>query len=210
MKRMILAGVLLALLLSGCGGTKTTAEKVPAAESQTPAAEQTAPAGADRNPTAAELGREDRTVLEMTVEGETEEVPAVLFIGQGYSLYIPEEGWRHEKDLDDGTAEDTWESTLNGEAELEVRQYPVYPDCTLEAVKAAFVEDRDYVFEDLMGGSLGDPLTGVDEDGDFLSFMAAEGVDGTVYVISWEYPAEAAEGFGTRLAQIANTFQLME
>lgn len=210
MKRMILAGVLLALLLSGCGGTKTTAEKVPAAESQTPAAEQTAPAGADRNPTAAELGREDRTVLEMTVEGETEEVPAVLFIGQGYSLYIPEEGWRHEKDLDDGTAEDTWESTLNGEAELEVRQYPVYPDCTLEAVKAAFVEDRDYVFEDLMGGSLGDPLTGVDEDGDFLSFMAAEGADGTVYVISWEYPAEAAEGFGTRLAQIANTFQLME
>lgn len=210
MKRMILAGVLLALLLSGCGGTKTTAEKAPAAESQTPAAEQTAPAGADRNPTAAELGREDRTVLEMTVEGETEEVPAVLFIGQGYSLYIPEEGWRHEKDLDDGTAEDTWESTLNGEAELEVRQYPVYPDRTLGAVKAAFVEDRDYVFEDLMGGSLGDPLTGVDEDGDFLSFMAAEGADGTVYVISWEYPAEAAEGFGTRLAQIANTFQLME
>lgn len=210
MKRMILAGVLLALLLSGCGGTKTTAEKAPAAESQTPAAEQTAPAGADRNPTAAELGREDRTVLEMTVEGETEEVPAVLFIGQGYSLYIPEEGWRHEKDLDDGTAEDTWESTLNGEAELEVRQYPVYPDRTLEAVKAAFVEDRDYVFEDLLGGSLGDPLTGVDEDGDFLSFMAAEGADGTAYVISWEYPAEAAEGFGTRLAQIANTFQLME
>ena len=210
MKRMILAGVLLALLLSGCGGTKTTAEKAPAAESQTPAAEQTAPAGADRNPTAAELGREDRTVLEMTVEGETEEVPAVLFIGQGYSLYIPEEGWRHEKDLDDGTAEDTWESTLNGEAELEVRQYPVDPDRTLEAVKAAFVEDRDYVFEDLLGGSLGDPLTGVDEDGDFLSFMAAEGADGMVYVISWEYPAEAAEGFGTRLAQIANTFQLME
>ena len=210
MKRVILSGILLTLLLSGCGGTKTTAEKAPAPESQPPAAEQTAPAGADRNPTAAELVREDRAVLEVTVEGETEEVPAALFIGQGYSIYIPEEGWRYEKDLDDGVAEDTWESILNGEVELEVRQYPASPDRTPDAVKVAFVKDRDYVFEDLMGGSLGDPLTGTDEDGDFLSFMAAEGADGTVYVISWEYPGEAAEGFGTRLAQIANTFQLME
>lgn len=210
MKRVILSGILLTLLLSGCGGTKTTAEKAPAPESQPPAAEQTASAGADRSPTAAELGREDRAVLEVTVEGETEEVPAALFIGQGYSLYIPEEGWRYEKDLDDGVAEDTWESILNGEVELEVRQYPASPDRTPDAVKAAFVKGRDYVFEDLMGGSLGDPLTGTDEDGDFLSFMTVEGADGTVYVISWEYPAEAAEGFGARLAQIANTFQLME
>ena len=196
MKRVILSGILLTLLLSGCGGPKTTAEKAPAPESQPPAA--------------AELGREDRAVLEVTVEGETEEVPAALFIGQGYSLYIPEEGWRYEKDLDDGVAEDTWESILNGEVELEVRQYPASPDRTPDAVKAAFVKGRDYVFEDLMGGSLGDPLTGTDEDGDFLSFMTVEGADGTVYVISWEYPGEAAEGFGTRLAQIANTFQLME
>ena len=52
-------------------------------------------------------------------------------------------------------------------------------------------------------------LTGVDEDGDHLSFMLAEGA-GTVYVISWEYPAEAAEGFGVRLEQIAGTFEVME
>lgn len=50
MKRVILSGILLTLLLSGCGGTKTTAEKAPAPESQPPAAEQTAPAGADRSP----------------------------------------------------------------------------------------------------------------------------------------------------------------
>ena len=65
------------------------------------------------------------------------------------------------------------------------------------------------MFEDLLGGELGDPLTGVDEDGDHLSFMLAEGA-GTVYVISWEYPAEAAEGFGVRLEQIAGTFEVME
>ena len=59
------------------------------------------------------------------------------------------------------------------------------------------------------GGGLGDPLTGMDEDGDFLSFMAAQSADGAVTVISWEYPA-AAEGFGARLTQIANTFELTE
>ena len=32
MKRVILSGILLALLLSGCGGAKTTAEKAPAPE----------------------------------------------------------------------------------------------------------------------------------------------------------------------------------
>ena len=206
MKKTALIVALAALLLPGCGGTKAPAEKPPAPESQLPAAEQTAPAG-DRNPTAAELGREERTVLEVSVEGETEEVPAALFIGQGYSLYIPEEGWRYEKDVDDGVAEDIWESTLNDEAELEVRHYP---DAAPDAVKADFAKACGYVFEDLVGGGLGDPLTGVDEDGDILRFMAAEGSGGTVYVISWEYPAEAAEGFGARLAQIANTFRVME
>ena len=211
MKRMILSCTLLALLLSGCGGTKAVEGNAPAAESQPPAAEQAAPNnGTDRDLTAAELGREERTVLEMSVEGETEEVIAELFIGRGYSLYIPEEGWRHEKDADDGTLEDSWESTVNDEVELEVRRYPARLNESLAEVKADFTRDRDYVFEDLMGGELGDPLTGMDEDGDFLSFMAAQSGDGTVYVISWEYPAEAAEGFGTRLALIANTFQLTE
>ena len=206
MKRVILTCALLALLLTGCGAKGTNGD--PAAQSQPPAAEPAAPA--DGQSPAAEPHRAERTVLEISVEGETEEVPAVLFAGQGYSLYIPEEGWRHEKDMDDGVAEDIWESTVNDEVELEVRRYPARLNESLAEVKADFTRDRDYVFEDLMGGDLGDPLTGMDEDGDFLSFMAAQSGDGTVYVISWEYPAEAAEGFGTRLALIANTFQLTE
>ena len=82
--------LIVATVLSGCGGTKAVEGNAPAAESQPPAAEQAAPNnGTDRDLTAAELGREERTVLEMTVEGETEEVIAELFIGRGYSLYIP-------------------------------------------------------------------------------------------------------------------------
>ena len=112
--------------------------------------------------------------------------------------------------MDDGVAEDIWESTVNDEVELEVSRYPAAANAALADVKAGFAKACGYVFEDLMGGDLGDPLTGMDEDGDFLSFMAAQSADGAVAVISWEYPAEAAEGFGARLTQIANTFELTE
>ena len=194
---------LLILALSGCGQKAQTPP--PAAE--TPVTEPPAETPAeDRNPTAAELGREEKTNLAFTVEGETELVPVTLYIGQGYSIYIPDEGWRLEKWVDDGIPEDTWESIVNDDVELTVSHYA---GKTAMEARDAFVRDEDYVFEDLMGGELGDPLTGMDEDGDYLSFMVAEGAD-TVYVISWEYPAEAAEGFGTRLALIANTFQLTE
>ena len=197
---------LLVLALSGCG--QKTQTPPPAAETpaETPAGTTEEPPAGDRNPTAAELGREETTELAFTVEGETELIPVTLYIGQGYSIYIPSEGWRLEKWVDDGIPEDTWESIVNDDVELTVSHYA--GKTTMEA-RDAFVRDEDYVFEDLMGGELGDPLTGMDEDGDYLSFMVAQGAD-TVYVISWEYPAEAAEGFGARLGQIANTFRVME
>ena len=197
---------LLVLALSGCG--QKTQTPPPAAETpaETPAGTTGETPAGDRNPTAAELGREETTELAFTVEGETELIPVTLYIGQGYSIYIPDEGWRLERDMDDSIPEDTWESIVNDDVERTVSHYA--GKTTMEA-RDAFVRDEDYVFEDLMGGELGDPLTGMDEDGDYLSFMVAQGAD-TVYVISWEYPAEAAEGFGVRLEQIAGTFEVME
>ena len=198
---------LLVLALSGCGQKAQTPPPAAETPAETPAGttEET-PAG-ERNPTAAELGREETTELAFTVEGETELIPVTLYIGQGYSIYIPSEGWRLEKWVDDGIPEDTWESIVNDDVELTVAHYA---GKTTMGARDACVRDEDYVFEDLMGGELGDPLTGMDEDGDFLSFMAAQSADGAVTVISWEYPAEAAEGFGARLTQIANTFELTE
>ena len=197
---------LLVLALSGCGQKAQTPPPVAETPAETPAGTTEEPPAGDRNPTAAELGREETTELAFTVEGETELIPVTLYIGQGYSIYIPSEGWRLEKWVGDGIPEDTWESIVNGDVELTVSHYA--GKTTMEA-RDAFVRDEDYVFEDLMGGELGDPLIGMDEDGDYLSFMVAQGAD-TVYVISWEYPAEAAEGFGARLGQIANTFRVME
>ena len=202
-KRYLVFALLLALTLTGCGRQTAapTTQTTPA-----PQEESSAETAADRNPTAAELGRKEQEDLVFMIEGLEETVTADLHIGQGYSIYIPDEGWRLETDTEDGVPKETWESILNDDVELTVSHYA---GKTVTEARDLFLLDEDYVFEDLLGGELGDPLTGVDEDGDHLSFMLAEGA-GTVYVISWEYPAEAAEGFGVRLEQIAGTFEVME
>lgn len=208
-KELLLAGITaLALTLSACGQTQTTTP--PASSTEDGQTTTQTPVSSDRNPTASELGREETTTLTISVEGTDEEVPATLAIRQGYSIYIPDEGWTFETDgRDDGAVwEDSWDSTVNDDVELGVR---CYAGQTLDQAKQQFVQDKeDYVFEDLLGGELGDPLTGADaEDNEVLSFMAAER-DGETYVVFWTYPAEAAEGFGARLSAIAQTFALME
>lgn len=203
MKRLLLT-IVLVLALTACGQAGQTAQTPPADDGG-----QTAQAPAsDRNPTAAELGREETATLTMAVEGTSEEVPATLAIRQGYSLYIPDEGWKFSGDVyEDGAIwEDQWESVDNDDVELAVR---CYAEMTAAEARERFARDQDdYVFEDLMGGDLGDPLMGADdEDGGKLCFMAGE-KDGSTYVVYWKYPADAAEGFGTRLPIIAETFQM--
>ena len=213
MKKLLLTCALaLTLALTACGQTQTPAPEKPVNAGQAVQETEKPQTGVpeDRNPTAAELDREETAELTMSVEGTEEKIPATLSIRQGYSIYIPDEGWKLETDHDDDGAawEDQWESTVNDDVELAVR---CYAGVTAAEAKERFVRDEDdYVFEDLLGGDLGDPLTGTDpEDGDALSFMAAE-KDGNTYVVYWKYPAEAAEGFGARLPVIAETFRLME
>ena len=197
---------LLALLLAltGCGqkpATPPPAAETPAAEA--PAETPTLSAG-DRNPTAAELGREEKTELAFTVEGETELVPATLYIGQGYSIYIPDEGWRLEKWVDDGIPEDTWESIVNDDVELTVLHLG---EKTLEEAQTwVKAEEDDYqLVEDKQGG-----LGGTDAGDREMLEVRFHPSGSSMYAVLYKYPMEAAEGFGIRLGQIANTFQLME
>ena len=153
MKKLILILTLL-LALSGCGQkTSPVVPDVPPTAPETAAPETTAPAvpTEDRNPTAAELGREEKMDLVFMVEGMEETVPATLYIGQGYSIYIPDEDWRLEKDVGDGIPEEKWESTVNDDVELRVLHLG---EKTLEEAKAwVTAEEDDYrLIEDKQGG----------------------------------------------------------
>lgn len=202
MRRMslILTGLLF-LALSGCGQKAQTPPPAP----ETPVAEtQTETPDGDRNPTAAELGREEKTNLAFTVEGETELVPVTLYIGQGYSIYIPSEGWRLEKWVDDGIPEDVWESVINDDVELTVLH--LGEKTLAEAQAWVKAEEDDYqLVEDKQGG-----LGGTDEKDREMLEVRFHTSGSTMYAVLYKYPMEAAEGFGTRLGVMADTFQVME
>ena len=205
MKKLILILTLL-LALSGCGQTDSpavpeTAVPETAAPSTVPEAPEST---ADRNPTAGELGRAEKKDLTFMVEGMEEAVPVTLYIGQGYSLYIPDEGWRLEKDTEDGVPEDTWESTVNGDVELRVLHLgEKTPEQAREWVTA---EEDDYrLIEDKQGN-----LGGTDAEDREVLEVRFHPAGTQMYAVVYRYPMEAAEGFGARLSQIADTFEAME
>lgn len=229
---VLLSAVLVFLLicgLSGCGQTSGEGQSLSSAGPENAGALQqenpgssaeeseSAAGGAavgEENGSAASSGtaasghtsdRSQTTVLEITVEGETERVPATLYTGSGYSIYIPDEGWKV------GTGENSvsWTSTDNDRVSFSVTS--VTGKTSGEAL-TGFVSGSGFIFEDLQGGGYGDPLFGRNENDDILAVMSAESVESTekestVFLISWTYPAEAEEGFGARLAQITDTFE---
>lgn len=119
--------------------------------------------------------------------------------GEGYTLTIPAKNYRYEKDFDDGNFEETWKYTKKDDVEIKVTTYKNTDEIT---ARSRFLkENEDYIFEDLTGYS----LCGTELDGDTLWFNIHES-DGTVYIVSWEFPENTSEELKTELANIANTF----
>lgn len=178
---------------------QSAAQSAPA--SSAPAASEPASSAAAESAASSTLSRAQTSVVDFFIEGETERVPSTLYVGKGYSLYVPDEGWTVS--ASDGKV--TWISKDNDAVGFSVT---AYSGTTASTARNAYIADSGFEFEDLNGGEFGDPLLGWDEDGDALGIMSAE-KNGTVYILAWTYPEEAAEGFGARLQQIAETFELM-
>jgi len=152
-------------------------------------------------------GRDEHSTLEMTVEGQTERIAATLYAEDGWSIYIPDEGWRLETDTEPEDREVAWESAVNDEAELSVRVWPGMgeKENPTEALFAAFEKDED----DFSFTAQDNVLAGTDSrNGETMAvypFFSADGKDG--FTVAIRYPADAAEGFGARLPVLAATFQ---
>jgi len=203
-KRLISSLMAFVLLCAvGCG----RAVVPPAGDTAVTPQTQPLPAAPEVSTAQVQAAKKDLTFF---VEGEQEVLPATRYTGAGYVIYIPDEGWRFEKEMDDGMQLERWESVWNDEVELTVYTRPVYPDASAAVTRDLFLADSDYVFENVTGGVAGDPLVGREADGDYLCFMTAEGAGGVTYIVAWEYPAEAAEGFGARLRVIADTFAVIK
>lgn len=196
--------MLMALSLSACGSkqqpqpdaaqpveTQKPVEPAPV-ENQTPAVDQAA------------TSREQTAQLVYSPEGQEESVSATLYTGDGYSIYIPDEGWMLETDYDDGMPEESWDSVRNDDVELRVLHLG---DRDLKTAQALVIADEDdfQLSEDGKGG-----LSGVDPtDREVLEVRFHEGKGG-MYVLMYHYPQEAAEGFGTLLSAMADTFEAVK
>jgi hypothetical protein len=207
MKKHVIYVLMLTLLLAGCAAPPPVEEPVPLQEAPSvtqqrePAVQPQSAPGPQIESAPKTSAQPEQQTLEFRVEGMEETVPVTVYQGRGYTVSIPVEGWRLEQDADDGAYEETWESTVNDDVELQVSRYE---GRSAAEARTAFIRDHDdYRFDD-PAGSL---VTGQERDGDVLAFFSRE-QDGVAYIVSWQYPAYAAEGFGARLRQMAETFQL--
>lgn len=197
MKKHIACALLLPLALTAC------AREEQAAPPQDDVTEPLVQTGQLLEPAAV---RPEKSEIRVTVQSKTEILPVTLHAGQGYSIYITEEGWRLDRDREEGgILEDTWESTRHGDdAELKVS---IYPGVTVEDAKTRFAaREDDFLFDENLSGDWGDPMRGRDEeDREMLHFMVVDR-QGDAYVISWHYDDAVADLYGAQLRQMADTF----
>ena len=123
--------------------------------------------------------------------------------GEGYTITVPSKDYHYEKEYDDGALEEKWEYTKKDDVEIKVTTYKNSDEIS---ARTKFLKDYDeYIFEDLMGYS----LCGMEPDGDTLWFNLHES-NGTVYIVSWEFPKTTNEDLKKELSSIAGTFALTE
>lgn len=147
-----------------------------------------------KDPEALETVLPESTKLTFIMEGEPEEQTAYLYAGDGYSIYVPDEGWEQYKP-------DMWRFAYNDKIGFWVT---CYEKQNLETVKkelggtyALFpVTESDR--ENEMEGQIGDIITRVR--------LMEQAEANRVWAVFYSYPEEAIEGAGARLPVITDTF----
>ena len=134
--------------------------------------------------------RTQKTTISFIVEGLKEEVPVVLYRGNGYSIYIPVEGWQM-------TETDIWESVHNEKVKLQIMDYEGE---SVEAFQEQLLEDGYRLTDSAR------KLTKYDGAGALIQNVRIFTHNSNVKGVFYSYPLEAEEGFGTRLERIINTF----
>lgn len=210
MKRIVALATVLLMMggLAACGqggapaASSAPAVSAPAAASPpTPAASSSAPAPAASSTPAPSSSRPAQGVITMMAEGLEEEIPATLYQGEGWSIYVPDEGWT-AADVDRDDREVSWDSLVGRDVEFGVKAYPEVSES--EAFRWFTYDEDDYSFSELADGA----ATGHDDRDRETMYLRICAGAGATYLFLGEYPDEAAEGFGARLEAIGNSLEV--
>lgn len=144
----------------------------------------------------------EKVTIMVSKEGELQTVPATLFVGDGYSIYIPDEGWRLFGP-EDGTASydftkyglDKWGSELNDQVLLWINKYD---GSSVEEVREGLaVKGYQTDGTEMTAGEAGLSY--------HVKLMESEaGCYGVFYCC----PEEAEEGWGRDLSAVAESFAI--
>ncbi|MCI8976712.1 MAG: hypothetical protein HFI99_06700 [Lachnospiraceae bacterium] len=137
---------------------------------------------------------ENRGTLTVYREGEADEIPAALYAGEGYSIYLTEGDWRQEA-ADEWVAVYDGAPVLDGRVRLRIRSYE---DRTRDEV-ANELENDGYSPED---------YELVRREGEMVYRVRLLEDDGRVWEIFYCHTEEAEEGWGQVLKVMADTFAL--
>jgi len=135
---------------------------------------------------------EDKMVLKIMREGEMEEMPATLFAGEGYVIYLTDGDWQQHA-TDAWTAAFEGKIVLNGQVQLWITHYD---DKTGDQVKEE-LKSAGYTLEN-------SDMTR--QEGEVIYKVRLNEFENDVWGVNYCYPIEAEEGWGALLPLIADTF----
>ena len=130
---------------------------------------------------------DNTTTLTFIKEGEEEQKQAVLAVGDGYSIYLPDGEWQQSQ-------ADAWTAAINEQVRLWVARYEGQ---SMDSVGQDLAADGYETVED--DGRL-------KQDGDRIVHVELKQDGNNVWGIFYSYPAEAEEGWGRELPVIVDTF----
>ncbi len=186
--------------MAGCSITKEDAEDVSGqSESENIMSVEDSPAdnGILENTTAPEsseekVEKEDKIVLKILREGEMDEMPATLFAGEGYSIYLTDGDWQQH-------APDAWSGAFDGQIVLngQVQLWIVhYEDKTADQVKEELESD----------GYTSENTDMTKQENEVIYKVRLNEFENDVWGVNYCYPIEAEEGWGVLLPLIVDTF----
>lgn len=145
----------------------------------------------------------EKAVITCNKEGETEVMPVTLYVGEGFSIYIPDEGWNLSDLQNEAGTEaiaayslDAWTSAVNEHVRLWVAKSD---EASASEVKSGLIAE---------GWEETGELELVKQEGETVYHVRLVDDGEACYSIYACCPVEAEEGFGKEMSAIADTFAI--
>lgn len=144
--------------------------------------------------------REETTNIQCMLEGMLEEMPATLYVGNGFSIYIPDDGWQiYDETIEEpGQMVAVYSSTIS----IDVSHYK---DESMPDVQSRYLTDG-YAYDEYNNKNL-KKIEGEAEK-QLMYVARIGGQDKDVWVVEYRFPANME--WQPRLEAIADTFAITE